>query len=208
MPAEASPKAFATRTWSRTRRAIATAGLMADSLIVAKLETDPEPICTQCGLCCDGTMFDIVGVDEEESEALTALGFELEPRDDSTVFRQPCHFLSGELCSIYSDRPHTCRRFRCKTLRALETGDLTREDALARIAQVRRLLAEMIPLLRDGETLAQARKRWKAALAVDGGPRPPLSGADAELALKMTVLNLILDRQFRPKDQQQMMDRD
>lgn len=153
-------------------------------------------------------MFDIVTAGDEETEALTALGFELEPSSESAIFRQPCKFLTDGLCTIYSDRPGSCHQFRCRTLRALEAGELTREESLARIAQVRRLLSELTPLLRDGETLAEARKRWKAALAVDGGPRPALSGADAELVLKMTVLNLILDRQFRPSDQQLLMDRD
>lgn len=181
--------------------------MIADPWIVAKPETEP-PICTQCGLCCDGTMFEIVAADDEEIEALAALGFELEPLEDSAIFRQPCRFLKGSLCSVYSGRPNTCRRFRCKTLQALEGGDLTREEALARIAEVRRLLAELVPLLREGETLADARKRWLAAMAVDSGPRPPLSGADAQLVAKMTALNLILDRQFRPKSQQLVMGRD
>lgn len=180
---------------------------MADPSIVAKPETEPS-ICTQCGLCCDGSMFGFVAADEDEIEALAALGFQLEPLADSTIFRQPCRFLKDGLCSVYSGRPSTCRRFRCKTLQALEGGDLTREEALARIAEVRRLLAEIVPLLREGETVTAARKRWMAVMAVDSGPRPPLSGADAQLVLKMTALNLILDRQFRLKSQQLVMGRD
>jgi|SRR5687767_5130229 len=75
--------------------------------------------CTQCGNCC---RHQEPGVDAEEIERLakkknmTAENFKNDfvawnKEGVSFLFQKPCTFLSENICSIYSDRPHSCADF-------------------------------------------------------------------------------------------------
>ena len=67
-------------------------------------------------------------------------------------------------CSAYLDRPKRCRQFRCKTLRALETGTLSRAQSLERID----VLLKRIELI-ESAVAVESRSAfwWAAALIAD-----------------------------------------
>src|SRR4051794_28716191 len=75
-----------------------------------------EVLCRSCGLCCDGSLFDSVLLDPEELAVARGKRLVVLPRGNA--FDQPCSALSkadnGCACSIYRDRPRSCRAFACR----------------------------------------------------------------------------------------------
>ncbi|MFO0747801.1 MAG: YkgJ family cysteine cluster protein [Myxococcota bacterium] len=101
-----------------------------------------KDLCLACGLCCDGTIFDVARVDEAELPALTRLGIRTATRAFGPVLVQPCVALDGTRCTVYGDRPHTCRAFRCNLLIALEADEVELDECLAHVDQAKRLKHE------------------------------------------------------------------
>ena len=96
--------------------------------------TESSNLCLACGLCCDGMVFSNGVVTQQGvSPVAVAAGLRLNP--DGKSFILPCKAFQSCRCTVYVDRPETCRTFRCKTLRALEQGKIGGGDALAIIAQ-------------------------------------------------------------------------
>lgn len=90
-------------------------------------------LCLACGLCCDGTIFDVARVAESELPALAELGIRTGTRPFGAVLVQPCVALDGAACTVYAHRPHTCRAYRCNLLVALEEGEADLADCLVHI---------------------------------------------------------------------------
>ena len=91
-------------------------------------------VCTACGLCCDGSLFDRVplGVDEQVPEVKLAVV--TNPRGGKHV-PQRCAALEGTVCQVYEERPLACRRFECLLLGALREGEVSEPEALKVIAR-------------------------------------------------------------------------
>lgn len=150
-----------------------------------------EDLCTNCGMCCDGTLFAYVEVAEDERAAVQQL-FTLHAGTEGPIFHQPCSYNRDRKCTVYDDRPRTCRAYRCKTLSALRSGEIEAPEASRRVVETQRALAGIRPLLQDGETISNARTR-RAAAAAD----PERPSADMPFILKLTALDMMLDRYFR-----------
>ena len=80
---------------------------------------DLEVLCQSCGLCCDGSLFGRVDLEPEEVEA--ARRHRLRVLPGARGFEQPCAALASSgpglatrRCSIYGERPASCRRFACR----------------------------------------------------------------------------------------------
>jgi hypothetical protein len=101
-----------------------------------------ERLCLSCGLCCDGSLFWAVPV--EQGETVPA------PLDAAGRLQQPCACFN-RACTIYADRPAACRTFDCRVLQTVRAG--RRDDAWAReqIAGMRRVLAALDAALPGGE---------------------------------------------------------
>lgn len=103
-------------------------------------------LCTECGLCCDGTLFDFVELyTADDLDAFAALSPVFVQRPDSFRVQQPCPALNARCCSVYQRRPDTCRVFECDVLRGHEAGELSLDEARQRIARAVRLSAEVRP---------------------------------------------------------------
>jgi Fe-S-cluster containining protein len=74
-------------------------------------------LCRSCGLCCDGSLFGRVDLEPEEVELAKTHRLRILPHERS--FEQPCTALARSgperacRCSIYDERPVSCRRFTC-----------------------------------------------------------------------------------------------
>lgn len=160
------------------------------------LETDA--LCTNCGLCCTGTLFDYgkLGVDEVETSRAAGLDV-FDHSEVGPAFRIACPRLEGSRCSVYEVRPRACRKFRCKLLCDVEGGNVAIAVALDRVAEARALVDKIVAGLTGGETLNEARWRWRSS--APGWWIGDLSAA--QFHLEMTMLNLLLDRHFRNKEQ-------
>jgi len=113
------------------------------------VESDNElaTLCRACSLCCDGSLFGRVAVAPEEAKS--AWRGRLRVLDSGNSFDQPCAALlrerTGERrsCSIYADRPRSCRLFACRIYdrHRREGGPL--EPRLVTVERVRQLLARL-----------------------------------------------------------------
>jgi len=150
-----------------------------------------QHLCTRCGMCCDGTLFEYVEVNESERQQLAPL-FALHPGAKGPVFHQPCPHALHQRCTVYEVRPETCRKYRCKTLIALDSGEISPQEATRRVDEALHTRETVRPLLLTGETMHQARQR-RAAIAAE-----PARSMDSMLfVLKLTALDLMLDKYFR-----------
>lgn len=163
-------------------------------------------LCTSCGLCCNGVLFDWVPVAEEEREHVVELGLDVREEQGKLRFAQPCTMFDGRLCAVYAARPDKCRRFRCELLKKVDSNEVPLSEAFERVAEAKALLGQVEPLLQPES--GSVGKQW-AALFREWQSRPPEQRADdrqARLMLYMTLLNRLLDRHFRNEKQRRVME--
>jgi uncharacterized protein len=111
---------------------------------------DPvSQLCPNCGLCCDSTLFADVELRKgDDAERLTRLGLTLFQKTKSQrAFDQPCACFEGKLCKIYNDRPGQCRLFECGLLKRVQSGEMTTNAALKKIAETKSLAEKVRSLL-------------------------------------------------------------
>lgn len=70
-------------------------------------------LCLGCGLCCDGSLFWAVPVEPEDAAPVEL--------DAEGNLRQPCACFNGQ-CTIYPERPASCRAFECRVLQIVQAG--------------------------------------------------------------------------------------
>lgn len=94
-------------------------------------------LCRRCGLCCDGTLFTRTPLLPDEVERLAAL-VPL-PGDGARApgLGQPCAALEGSRCTIYAERPSSCRRYECLLRGAVVEGEVGLDEALGVIDEAR-----------------------------------------------------------------------
>ena len=163
-----------------------------------------DTLCTQCGLCCDGSLFaDVELSGRDEASALEVLGLEVEDADEEHrgLLLQPCRALKGTRCSVYPRRPECCRTFECRLLQEVRHGvvavDQAKEkiaDALQRIARVR-LLVDALGRSDEGLPL---KERCAEALAPSehGDRDPAVHRMRDELEAAMTSLESLVQDTF------------
>jgi len=169
-----------------------------------------QSLCVQCGLCCDGTIFEWARVFPEDDQAqLEVDGFILLTTAARSGFALPCHHQQGRICGVYQRwRPQICHTFRCTLLRRFEAGELSWAEALARIertvALVERIQAQL-PAQREHErkTLKQRMADWQATQTAAG---IDVRRTFAPLLLDFASLQHILDQHFRVKPQKERAD--
>ena len=90
-------------------------------------------LCTNCGLCCNGSLFDDVELSgEAEATKMEIMGLDVEV-DQQALLLQPCAALHGNKCSIYQFRPGCCRTFECRLLQNAKRGNIRVDDAMTTI---------------------------------------------------------------------------
>lgn len=134
-------------------------------------------LCLRCGLCCDGTLFTQVPLAAGEVVRLPVLVRE----DGRAALRQPCAALEGRCCTIYEERPASCRRFRCMLQTALAETEVSLAEALAVVDEAHALLAAVAPPPGPGAAVQRVRQ---------------LAQAQPERAEARRLLHL-LERHFR-----------
>lgn len=117
-----------------------------------------ELLCQACGLCCDGSLFDLVKLEAgDDARRLKALGLPVTvSRGKAPVarFPQPCAALCADrTCRLYADRPWQCRVFECGVFKEANAGRIAVATAQRTIAQARRRADKIRRLLRElGDT--------------------------------------------------------
>jgi Fe-S-cluster containining protein len=138
-----------------------------------------DTLCTQCGLCCDGSLLgDVELSGPAEAARLEMLGLEVDDDEiGAEVLPLPCAGLCGTRCSIYAHRPTSCRQFQCRLLQDAQRGLITVEESLAAIGRARAEVQRVETLLAALETNRSRlplKERCAEAIAEARG-----TGADA-----------------------------
>jgi hypothetical protein len=107
-------------------------------------------LCQRCGLCCDGNLFTSVPLQGAEVETVRRLSLPVIARaDGSPGLAQRCAALEGRCCTVYSERPEACRRYRCNLHVALAEGEVSLNEALTVVdeahARLRAVAAAQAP---------------------------------------------------------------
>ena len=117
-----------------------------------------EQLCRACGLCCDGTLFDLVKLEaSDDARKVKRLGLPVTvSRGKVPVarFPQPCAALCADrTCRLYADRPWQCRVFECGVFKDAKAGRIALPAALRLVKQARRRADKVRRLLRElGDT--------------------------------------------------------
>jgi len=151
---------------------------------------DLSRICAGCGLCCNGTLFGLVDVAEDEIERVTKRGLVLHPSLSAAVLPCPKH-VEATGCSIYADRPAACHRYSCGVLEAAENGNKSVEQ---QVDKVRRTIALIDRLKSQGVDVRVVAKDGVAKVRED--PASQLDPSKAELLLDLSELKIILKRDY------------
>ncbi len=160
-------------------------------------------LCTACGMCCNGVMFEVVELQPADSaKALAALGLKVRPKRLQTYFAQPCAALRGTCCSIYDARPVRCRLFECQQLQRVAAGAITEEAAMERIHEAQRRVQKVNALLEKTDAtnpMKSLAQRTNTALddLLALAPDPAAAQLHAALTLATQSLSALLTEEFR-----------
>lgn len=157
-------------------------------------------LCTRCGLCCDGSIFDDVELSgEAEATTMEIMGLAIDT-DDKPLLLQPCTALRGKRCSIYEHRPGCCRTFECGLLQRAMRGTLEEDEALGIIEQTLEHVAQIKELCRRAGEKDDALSLKERCIEVLSQPS---EGDDdqtdhlrGELARAMDAMGVLIQQHF------------
>ena len=124
-------------------------------------------LCRACGFCCDGTLFGGLRLTEDEARAPARVLLPLFQAADGPTLLMPCPAHVGT-CTIYAERPSTCRTYHCQLIDRLEQGDIDFESALLRVERLLALAVAIRPRL--GPLPAGGGSFWERADALQRQP--------------------------------------
>jgi Fe-S-cluster containining protein len=149
-------------------------------------------LCTACGMCCNGVLFEIVRLQPQDSvKDLEKLGMQINRRKTQPYFKQPCRFLNDCTCTIYEQRPTRCRRFECLQLKLLAAEEITEAEAAAKIEEARAQMLRVRDLLAGAGDVSTDEALEECVKRVLGDK------TDTPLYHEMQTLKRLLNRDFR-----------
>jgi hypothetical protein len=157
--------------------------------------TPGEQLCRACGLCCDGTLFDLVKLEaSDDARKVKSLGLPVTvSRGKIPVarFPQPCVALCEDrTCRLYADRPWQCRVFECGVFKDAKAGRITFAVALRLVKQARQRADKARRLLRElgdtEESRALGERFHRMSERLESG------NADAAAMAKFADLSLVM----------------
>jgi len=168
-----------------------------------------EELCRACGLCCDGTLFDLVKLEPcDDAGKVKRLGLPVTVSRGKVPiarFPQPCAALCADRsCRLYADRPSQCRVFECGVLKEAKAGEIAFPLALRIVQQARRRADKVRRLLRElGDTdehRALGERFHRTAERLESGNTDAATSAKfADLSLAVHHLKLQAFNKFYTK---------
>lgn len=143
-------------------------------------------LCEDCGLCCDGTLFESVEVEAADERALGRRRLTIVATAQGSKLPLPCACLAGALCTIYEERPGRCRSFECELLTDVNRGVMTVARARAIIDDVRARRH------RVAEDLPKGTAWWTALARLRRG------GVASPLRDELTAIERLVELRFWP----------
>lgn len=159
--------------------------------------SEASRLCTQCGLCCDGTLFLRARISEGDDPGCYET-FGVTSGSKGKAFPLPCKFLQNQICTTYACRPEICGEFECRLLKQFKKGKMSFAEAMRTIVQTT-------------EHAARVRAALEAALNEKDGPllrlylrlkkSASLSADNARVFLEFAALQVRLNKYFRKKSE-------
>ncbi len=154
-----------------------------------------------CGLCCDGTLFNHAKIKENEPLA-TGYAFDI-ILNEKRAFKLPCPYVKDKLCSIYHERPYlVCESFKCKLLKGLRNGEISFDDAMKVVNETVSLRTKIESQLLEhhpentGDSLLRKMKEFNAQFAGTMS-EVEFRRKYGKLLLAFFILTKILNESFR-----------
>jgi hypothetical protein len=160
-----------------------------------------DTLCTQCGLCCDGSLFaDVELVGQAEATRLEIMGLEIEESEtDAGLLSQPCAAFRGGRCTIYAHRPKCCQTFECQLLQDARNGAVTVERATEQIAEALRRIRrvkDLLGQLGQGDVSLPLKERCAEALVGEAEATPEVKRKRVALEAAMTAVETTIWQNF------------
>lgn len=182
-------------------------------IVVASIELPSRPsqeaskyavqsLCLTCGLCCDGTLFSYVEIESDDNDAALALDIQTVGEPGPRILKQHCPAHKNCSCTIYQNRPNTCRNFQCALLKRFNKHRISQAEALKIIRDAVKLRDEVKRGMRSAlgennysfdEFTARLKARWKDADSVEARDRV------SELFRKFAILWLCINKNFHDR---------
>lgn len=180
-----------------TASSLAPRGTRSDRPAVAGAEQDATSLCTNCGLCCDGTFLDRGLVrPEQETQPIGFYRNQFSSDGEHEWFSLPCPHYEGGRCTIYDSRFATCRIYKCDLLKKLESGETTLAEAQRIVGTAKSLVTAITDVDRNGQVKSERTQLLfdlNAALAnASAEERQPLG----RRILNIFALNRFLEQHF------------
>jgi Fe-S-cluster containining protein len=157
---------------------------------------EASALCLDCGMCCQGALHDKIDIAENEVD-LAAAGGGVERTADRLFTPLPCPYLDGAACTVYAKRYASCREYQCALLKTFHRGEVSAERARELVAEAKRLLADLRAVLPEGQSLREARAKWRNRSTEWSNASEEERATNAAIHLRMTMVQMFLDRHFR-----------
>lgn len=158
-----------------------------------------EALCTNCGLCCDGTLFEDVELkNEREALGLELMGVQIDT-DAAPALPLPCTALDGRKCSIYKNRPGTCRRFECKLLQQTKLGNISTAEAKTTIKQTldqAAVIKNLCKKIEGKKNNGSLREVYQSTVENHLSKKDPHDCLYAKLTKEMNGLDIMVKKHF------------
>jgi len=166
---------------------------------LAKMEHRIAGICRDCGLCCNGVLFETVRLQAGDSpDLLTSLGLKLKRKAGHRCFLQPCPAWEPEGCRIYEDRPARCRAFECRQIAKFRAGEIDEADVRRKIEETKLLVDSLRQLLRECGSRNEHRSLIKRCqMVLSDEPTEQTAPKLLQLREELKELEQELDAEFR-----------
>lgn len=163
-----------------------------------------QDLCLSCGLCCDGTIFRTVDIDDMATvlrHKSAGIAFDvIDEASGKPKFKQPCTAYQNRCCAIYADRPAACRIFECHLLHAYSKGRIdyasaceTVRKAKDRRDEISRRTAEL-PLKSKNITFALYEEAYALFRTLEAGE---LKRKCSDLILQIAALRFFISANFK-----------
>ena len=132
-------------------------------------------LCRACGLCCVGVVHSRAALDTGELDLARELALRVDVFDDGAGFHLPCPQYQSNHCATYQRRPRACVDYECELLQRFLAGQVTLEDSLSLVNQMKEMLDKLWAQLPGGKATPITFQTLRAIVGKESGM--PNSGA-------------------------------
>lgn len=166
-------------------------------------DSQSQNLCQNCGLCCDGTLFDSVNFQVQDVQPLQLAGITLQQTESEQYFRQPCAAYKNNACAIYEHRPQVCHKFQCKLLQRFQNKEISAEEATIIVIETARQRDELFDAMQAVMELPRNLSLEHATKVFDKTQRD-IYGTEivknfSRIFLQVAVLQVRLEKFFQKK---------